>query len=201
MNGKAGAFFTAAAFPGKFRSPPAGPRRAPKDVPGTWRLRDGRSVVFRGIRPGDETLMAKFHGALSDDTVYFRYLHPVKLSRRIDPGRLSRICRPDAATERVLVAEHRDPRTGEASLGAVGRLEKWPGANRAEFAVVVSDPFQRQGLGTELVRRLLAVARAERLASVQAEIHPDNAAMRGLCRALGFRLVQRDPSLRAEIVP
>jgi len=52
----------------------------------------------------------------------------------------------------------------------------------------VSDRFQRQGLGTEILRGLLRVARDEKLARVTADILPENRAMQGVCEKLGFRL-------------
>ena len=48
----------------------------------------------------------------------------------------------------------------------VGRLMKMRGTNHAEFATVISDAYHRQGLGSELLRRLIAIGRAERLERV-----------------------------------
>ena len=73
-------------------------------------LRSGR------IRPEDEPLMAEFHRTLSDRTVYLRYFASLSLSTRIDHERLLRICFGDYEREMVLVAEHRDPHTGNAHL-------------------------------------------------------------------------------------
>jgi acetyltransferase len=70
----------------------------------------------------------------------------------------------------------------------MGRLTKARRANEAEFAVLISDESQGRGLGRELVRRLLEVARAEKLERVIADILPENQAMLAICRALGFRL-------------
>ena len=43
----------------------------------------------------------------------------------------------------ALVAEHRNPQTGEHEILAVGRMTKIHGANQAEAAVVVADQWQR----------------------------------------------------------
>jgi acetyltransferase len=52
----------------------------------------------------------------------------------------------------------------------------------------VSDAFQRRGLGTELARRLVEIARAERCGRVIAELLPENTAMLSVFRRLGFEL-------------
>jgi acetyltransferase len=53
---------------------------------------------------------------------------------------------------------------------------------------VVGDQYQRSGLGTALVRRVLEVARDEKLNRVIAGILPENVPMQELCRKMGFRL-------------
>ncbi|MDQ3250635.1 MAG: GNAT family N-acetyltransferase [Chloroflexota bacterium] len=75
------------------------------------------------------------------------------------------------------------------------------GSNDAEFAILVSDQHQRTGLGTELLRRLLDFARAEKIERVIAEILPENEGMKRVSRNLGFRLAHDRESgvVRAEI--
>src|SRR5262249_56520414 len=90
--------------------------------------------------------------------------------------------------ERAVVAEAGDPAGGEREILGVGRLAKQFGANEAEFALIVTDRAQGRGLGTELLRRLIAVARDERLERVTADILPENTDMQRLCTKLGFRL-------------
>ncbi len=62
------------------------------------------------------------------------------------------------------------------------------GENDAEVAVLVSDGFQKRGLGTELARRLVEIARAEGCNRVVADLLPENAAMQSVFRHLGFEL-------------
>ncbi len=68
--------------------------------------------------------------------------------------------------------------------------------NEAEIAVVVSDFKQGKGLGTELLRRLIDVARAEKLERVVANILPENLAMRSLAKRFQFQTQPTgDPSI------
>ena len=132
--------------------------------------------------------MARFHATLSEHSVYLRYFHMLPLDSRIAHERLARICVPNADRELVLVAERRDPAKEEPEILAVARLSKEDQAQDAEFAVLTSDKFQRHGLGTELLKRLLEVARAEGLNRVTADILAENRQMIEICRQLGFQL-------------
>ncbi|MFN6449054.1 MAG: GNAT family N-acetyltransferase [Nostoc sp. DedSLP05] len=75
---------------------------------------------------------------------------------------------------------------------AVGRLSKIHSINAAEFAIVVSDRCQCQGIGTELLQRLLQVSRDEQLNTITADILVDNYGMQKVCEELGFRIQRTD---------
>jgi acetyltransferase len=112
----------------------------------------------------------------------------LSLATRTAHERLVRICFADPETETVLVATQRSPRNGEESILAVGRLNRLPGKNEAEVAILVSDEFQGHGLGSELMRRLILVARDEKLGRIVGEMLRDNIAMQVLINKHGFRL-------------
>ena len=163
-------------------------RPYPLQYVSTWTMKDGNQVTIRPIRPEDEPLMVKFHETLSDRSVYLRYFCTLSLSRRVAHERLLRICFGDYDREIALVAEHTDPATGERRIMAVGRLNKLHGKNEAEVAVLVSDHYQGLGLGNELLRRAIQIARDEKLSEVSAEILPDNIAMQVIMKHHGFRV-------------
>ncbi len=152
-------------------------------------LRDGTPVTIRPIRPEDEPLMVKFHEGLSEESVYMRYFHMMNLDQRTAHERLTRICFIDYDREMALVAEQTDPETGQREIMGVSRLSR-RGASleEAEFSVLVGDRFQRRGVGTLLVGRILDVGRAEGLRRITAEILLDNRPMQNISRKLGFHL-------------
>jgi acetyltransferase len=159
-----------------------------------WHLRDGTAVTIRPIRPEDEPLVVAFHRTLSEESIYFRYFHMMSLGARIAHERLIRICFTDYDREMALVVDRRDIARGDHSLLAVGRLSRLHGRDEAEFALLVSDPHQHQGLGTELLRLLLQIGRDEGLRRISAEILPENHAMQHICQRLGFT-VQPSPEV------
>ena len=67
--------------------------------------------------------------------------------------------------------------------------------------MLIADPWQRRGLGSELLRRLIQVARDEKLARVTANVLPENREMQGMLERLGFRvaLVDDGQMLAAEL--
>ncbi|MFB2771692.1 bifunctional acetate--CoA ligase family protein/GNAT family N-acetyltransferase [Pelatocladus sp. BLCC-F211] len=176
-------------------------RPYPTQYVSSWTMKNGMEITIRPIRPEDEPLMIQFHKTLSEESVYFRYFHLIKLSQRIAHERLTRLCFIDYDQEMALVADYHNPQTGQHELLAIARLSKIHGTQGAEFAMLVSDNFQCQGLGTELLKRLLQVGRSEHLNYISAEILADNSGMQRVCEKLGFRLDPTpDPSvIKAEV--
>jgi acetyltransferase len=163
-------------------------RSYPTQYASNGTLKDGTPVVIRPIRPEDEPLLVRFHETLSEESVYHRYFSQLKLDQRVAHERLTRICFNDYDREIALVVERGAGQQREI-LG-VGRLSKARGLNEAEFALLISDRWQKQGLGTELLTRLLAVARSEKLTRVSAVIMGDNHAMQKVSKRAGFHVTR-----------
>jgi acetyltransferase len=173
----------------------------PVEYVAPWTLHDGTAVLIRPIRPEDEPLLVEFHHTLSEQSVYQRYFHPFPLSERIAHERLTRIAFINYEREMALVAEWRDEAYKPHIIG-VGRLIKLRGGKEAEFAILISDEYQHQGLGTELLSRLVAIGRREGVKRIIADILPDNAAMIRVSEQVGFtcRYSAEDGVVKAELV-
>ena len=167
------------------------PRLAVRAYPikyvGAFTLKNGQEVTIRPIRPEDEPLLVKFHEKLSDATVYGRYFQPLNLSQRVAHERLTRICFIDYAREMALVAEHKDE-NGERHILGVSRLTKVHGLSEGHFSIIITDDYQHMGLGTELVRRIIDVAKAENVKHLSAEMMPSCGDMRRVCEKNGFKV-------------
>ena len=150
-------------------------------------MKDGTEVSLRPIHPGDEPLMAQFHQTLSGRSVYMRYFCSISLESRLAHERLVRICHVDREREVALVVDYTNKSSGKQQILGVGRLIKLDGQNEAEVAILVSDQYQKQGLGTELLRRLIQIARDQKLHRVSGELLRDNLAMQIIVKKLGFR--------------
>ncbi|MGP8055639.1 MAG: N-acetyltransferase family protein, partial [Limisphaerales bacterium] len=159
--------------------------------------KDGKKVTIRPIRPEDEPVMVNFHETLSERSVYLRYFSPLKLQQRVAHTRLIRICFNDYDREIALVAEHQDG-DGKSEIVAVARLSKLHSSNTGEFAVVVTDQWQRKGLGTEMTKRLIQIAKNEKLGDLVAYTLRENKDMQHMCKKVGFEV--RTPVGESECV-
>ena len=143
------------------------------------RLSDGREVVIRAARGGDEPLIQAFIGRLSLASRYQRFflaLH--ELSAPV----LEHIVHGDAHSEAALLAL--------TAQGEVVGLVQYVGTEtleRAEVAVVVGDAWRRVGLGVQLLMQLERVATAVGVGHVEADIQRDNIAAIELASKLGAR--------------
>jgi acetyltransferase len=163
-------------------------RPYPTQYVAPFKTKKGTTVIIRPIRPEDEPLVVEFHGTLSDRTVYMRYLHPMLLSERVAHERLARICHGDYDREITLVVEDEYPDSGEKRILGAGRLSKIHGLDEARFSVLLTDDSQGLGLGTELLRRLIRIAREEGLKRLESTMTEDNEMMQHICKELGFEI-------------
>lgn len=176
-------------------------RPYPVQYVSSWTMQNGTEITLRPIRPEDEPLMVQFHKTLSEESVYFRYFHLIKLSQRTAHNRLTRLCFIDYDRVIALVADQQNLQTEAHDILAVARLSKLHGQNAAEFALLVSDRYHYQGLGTQLLQQLLQIGRDEHLSHISAEILMENLAMQRVCTKLGFHIHKTDDRsvVKAEI--
>ena len=165
-------------------------------------LKNGERVTLRPIRPEDEPMMVAFHQTLSEATVYSRYFAPLKLDQRVRHERLSRICFIDYDRQMALVIERGVPGTERREILGLGGWIRLHGGNEAEFALLVSDAWQGQGLGTQLLRNLVQMARDERLERLTGVLLASNHAMLHVAKRAGFTLSHAldTQEFRAELV-
>ncbi len=161
-----------------------------------WTTEGGIEVNIRPVRPEDEPLIVRFHEGLSEHSVYMRYFHALKLSQRVAHERLTRICHIDYAREMVLVVVRLEP---EREIVGIARLSKVYGGDEAEFAILIKDDYQGQGLGRELLKRLLEVAKDEPdIGRVVAYMLPENLGMRRISEQLEFDLKFQERMVKVE---
>jgi acetyltransferase len=134
-------------------------------------------LVIRPIRSSDETSLQDFIRNLSLATRHSRFMMAI---RELPADMLDKFVHPQPGREAALVASL--PSSGIVGLAQYVADHTGDGC---EFAVVVSDAWHRQGLGTRLLTGLMAVAQADDLSHVHADVFADNHAMLALARKLG----------------
>jgi acetyltransferase len=167
------------------QSPEQRPRLAihpyPNQYAAPFRLRDGREVLVRPIRPEDEPLIVALHAGHSEHTIRMRFFSLVKTLSR---DSLIRLCHLDYDREMALTAVRNE--NGQPRLLGVVRYYLQPETGAAEFALVVSDAYQRQGLGRHLMQRLIAVAQERGIRCLVGQVLAENTPMVHLLGSLGF---------------
>jgi acetyltransferase len=156
-------------------------RPYPNQYTAPFRLRDGTEVVVRAVGPEDEPLIVKLHAGHSGRTIRMRFFSLVKTLSRES---LIRLCHLDYDREMALAAVAHEG--GEEKILGMARYGLDPEGGSAEFAVVVGDAHQRQGLGRHLMGRLIAIARERGVRRLVGQVLRENAPMLALMRSLGF---------------
>jgi acetyltransferase len=149
------------------------------------RLNDGRAVVIRAARAGDELVIQAFIARLSLTSRYQRFFMPL---RELSAPVLEHLVHGDAHSEVALLALIE----GREVVGLVQYVGPQTLEN-AEVAVVVADAWRRIGLGAQLLRHLERVAMAAGVERVEADILRDNIAAIELASKLGAR-VRKSPN-------
>ena len=167
-------------------------RPYPRKYSKPWKAPNGLDFVIRPIRPEDEALVVDFHGRLSDETVYQRFFSKLGYEQRVAHERLVRVCFTDYDREIALVAEQLERETGKSRIAGVARMVRRHNTADAEVSLVVCDECQGQGLGTELVRRLVEVGREEGIERLVADVLSTNGGMIRICQELGFTITAED---------
>ena len=153
-----------------------------------WRCNDGRSVLLRPIRPEDELLERELIAGLSEESMRFRFFYIIKEIRH---DMLTRFCNIDYDREMGIIAEYTS--NGKRRNVGVGRLILETSGETGEFAILVADDFQNNGLGLKLSDMLLGIAQEKGLKSIYGVVLNNNRKMIGLTKKLGFTLERLSP--------
>jgi len=123
----------------------------------------GRRLWLRLLEPNDANLLRRFFWRLSSESVYRRFLSPIKAPSNALVERLVDI---DHCNREALIALDERGIVGVARYGTVGATH--------DIAVVVADDWQGRGVGALLLRRLAHIARARGITSFHATMLGDN---------------------------
>jgi acetyltransferase len=152
----------------------------PKELEQELSARDGTRFRLRPIMPEDEPALRRAFELLTPEEVRQRFHVPMKAFPHTLAARLTQI---DYDREMALVLTP----AAAATIEGVVRLAAGPDGQRAEFALLVRQAYARRGLGSQMLGRIVDYARSRDIGEVFGLVLADNAAMRGLCRKLGFQ--------------
>ncbi len=153
-----------------------------------WICTDGRPVLLRPIRPEDELLEKGLIESLSEESMRYRFFYII---RDLTHEMLTRFCNIDYDREMAITAEYTSD--GKKRNVGVGRLIIKPSGETGEFAILVADDFQNNGLGLKLSDMLVDIAVQKGLKSIYGVVLNNNMKMISLAKRLGFTIERLSP--------
>jgi acetyltransferase len=155
----------------------------PAHLVSEWTASNGKRITVRPIRPEDAEIERQFVKQLSPEAKYFRFMHTV---RELTPQMLVPFTQIDYDREMALIAVA--TKDGHEEEVGVTRYITNPDGSSCEFAIVVGDEWQKQGLGRHLMTQLIEIARSKGLATMGSDILAANQPMLALAASLGFAI-------------
>ncbi len=147
------------------------------------KLLDGQPILLRPIKPEDEPMWLELLGSCSKESIYSRF----RYNFHYDSHEIAtQFCYIDYAREIAIVAEVMEE--GHKRLIGVGRLIADLDHETVEYAVLISDAWQKKELGTMLTEYCVDIAKNWHLKRVVAETTKDNQAMISVFKKLGFEV-------------
>ncbi len=166
----------------------------PKKYEKFVRLRDGRSILLRPIKPEDESLWLKMFQNFSEESIRYRFFHIIKDT----PHEMrARYCNIDYAREMGIVAELEEK--GQRQILGVVRLIIEQGGKTGEIAFIVADPWQGLGLGSKMLDHMIEICKDSGLHNVYALTLPDNYRAIRLLKQRGFTIQYRNDEAKATL--
>jgi RimJ/RimL family protein N-acetyltransferase len=151
-------------------------------------LRDGRRVEIRALRPEDRDDLVAAVGRIGTDSLYRRFF---AVKREFSEKETQFFVNVDFVNHVALIAVVEED--GKPAIAGGGRyIVVSPGQAEVAFAVV--DKYHGQGIGTMLMRHLVAIARRAGLRELIADVLPDNRQMLKVFEKSGLRSSTRRES-------
>jgi predicted N-acetyltransferase YhbS len=144
----------------------------------TLSLPNGKDVPFRVIRPEDAPALQRVHTRCSGRTIYLRFFGSLE---ELPDKKAQHFASVDGVDRFCLVAL--DPED-QNEIIAVVRFDREPGNERAEYAALVEDRWQEQGVGAALTRQLIDAARDKGVRFFYALVKGQNTRMLNVLRHL-----------------
>ena len=146
----------------------------------------GLEVLFRPVKISDEPLLKDFFYALSDQSMYRRFMSPRK---DVPHHQLQDHIIIDYSKQMAVLATV-NPDEKEEIVG-LGQFSIVASTHTAEVALAVKDAYQHRGVGTELLSYLIYLAQNQGLLGFTAEVLMENRPMLHVFQKTGLNIEKR----------
>ena len=157
-------------------------RPYPKALEEEVALPGGQRLLLRPIRPEEEPALQAIFAHLTPEQVRMRFFVALK---GLSHAMAARITQVDYEHEMALVLSAPGV-PGRAEIYGVAQVCADPDNERAEYAILVRGDMTGRGLGTLLMRHMIAYCRGRGIGEIYGDVLCENLRMRRLCKKLGF---------------
>ena len=151
------------------------------------KAKNGQKVRLRPIRPEDEPMELEMVNRLSKESLYFRFFGYVP---RMTHELMTRFTQIDYDREMAIIALVDKP--GAEEMIGVVRIIADPWGEAAEYAILVADEWQGQGLGSQMTDYIIEIAKDMELQRLYASVLASNKGMITLFERKGFSMKRED---------
>ncbi len=185
----------------------------PKQYIKEIKMKNGKQVTLRPIRPEDEHMEKEMISKFSKQTQRFRFFGLIKdlnhemliKYTQIDYDReIAIVAEAESSLEKTsektakAEAHHKTEGSGEKKILGVVRLISNPYDESAEFAIAIADPYQGKGLGEQMTDYMLEIAKDRNVKRIFAYFLGDNEIMKHIFEKKGFNIFREEKIWRAE---
>jgi acetyltransferase len=158
-------------------------RPYPESLIRTAKLKDNTEVILRPIKPEDEPMWLDLLASCSKEAIYHRFRYDFYFdSHEV----ASQFCFIDYDREIAIVAEVEEE--GKKKIIGVGRLIADPDLEIMEYAILITDKWQKKELGYTLTNYCMEIAKLRGIKKLVAETTKDNKPMISVFRKLNFKI-------------
>ncbi len=152
-------------------------------------LKNGQMVRIRAMRPSDKDLVLEMFRNLEPESIYTRFFHAKKALTDNDLRMITEVDFENVVAFAVTIG----PAESETMIagGRYSCLETQGPCRHAEVAFTVEEDYQGQGIARKLIRLLTAIARERGLAQFEADVLPENRAMRAVFSHCGLPVKEK----------
>ena len=144
------------------------------------KARNGKSVMLRPILPEDTKREFEMFSRFSETSSYYRFFGIKRVEKPKDVWEFTHI---DYDKDMAIIALFEDKEIG------VGRICGY--GEKAEFAIIIEDDWQGEGVGSEVTKLIIQVAKDMGFKSLFGEILTENKKGISFLESMGFRLERR----------
>ena len=158
-------------------------RPYPESLIKTAILKDGTEITLRPIKPEDEPLWLELLASCSKESIYHRFRYDFYFDSH---DVASQFCFIDYDREIAIVAEVEEE--DHKKIIGVGRLIADPDVEVMEYAILITDAWQKKELGFTLTNYCMEIAKLRGVKILAAETTKDNKPMISVFRKLNFKI-------------